>query len=86
MTYEEKALREKAFDIETKEDLLSLLNDIKADLTHESSYPFTMQTMMRYSRPGVYSWRYNICAQEDRWSTGSLCIMGGTKVAASVCE
>lgn len=58
MTYEEKALREKAFDIETKEDLLSLLNDIKADLTHESTYPFTMQTMMRYSRPGVYSWRY----------------------------
>lgn len=57
MTYEENALREKAFDVETKEDLLSLLNEIKEELTHKA-YPFTMQTMLRYSRPGMYSWRY----------------------------
>ena len=42
----------------TPKDLLSLLNEIKADMAGSATYPFTIQKMMRLCNPRLGSNRY----------------------------
>lgn len=48
---DKQTIREKAKAIETRLDLLNLLNEVKADLLGSTDYPFTMKKLLILCNP-----------------------------------
>ncbi len=48
---DKQTIKEKAKALETRFDLLNLLNEVKADLLGSTAYPFTMKKLLIFLQP-----------------------------------
>ncbi len=48
---DKQTIKEKAKALETRFDLLNLLNEVKADLLGSTAYPFTMKKLLIFCNP-----------------------------------